>query len=756
MWLLFYFLLRYPGEMDTNSETGWDEWLSAHSTAELSTLLQLRPDVVVPPPTSFVVLSTRLTQQRSYRRALSHISRPLLCTLHTIGQSDTADRDTFPEEEIVTLLEYALIFEPTPETLRLAPGLAEVLPHLPVDFTTSQLRSASELRSQLNRLPISQRKALETLRDAGRCGKTSALREKHKNHPIAQLVVDDLLRVSNTEGSKDTVVLPEDVNDALHQSEAASQQNPLKIPLPHSDNTSTAFTLVEQVTPNAGAEAAALLLHQSQLLLDSIDRHPLQELADGGIGQRELSRLVNDTGITQPNLVFALEVLAALGLIEEGLLKDGEWTTTSATTQYLNLDAPKQWQLILEAWWDSARPWSGTPDERALSLHPQASDSQYQAVRHKLMELLTLWPDDVLKADFHDLAALAKWRYPLNTFLRGGTHFLDFVNSAAKLGITHNGILTSVGKALVSEDAQLLSHSIAETYPKPVDTLYIQDDYTALAPGPLSGDKADQMRKIAKVESPGLATVYRFTQESIRHGLDTGLTSSEILEFLTGLAATPLPQSLTYFVEDCARKHGSLRVGPAVAVLHAEDPTLIRSVMALPLAENCGLRLLAPTVAIVQVHPRELLTALQNAGLSPSIENTQGEVVSLIQHRPRPTLSNSYAVIPGEKPIYRGSPLTEERAAEMASRICANEETNRVAGSTYTGDDIIKCLEKAIASRHEVIIGFLKGNGTEAQARVLPTSMSAGRLDAFDKRTQRAYRFALHKLRFVRSIDNDK
>lgn len=78
-----------------------------------------------------------------------------------------------------------------------------------------------------------------------------------------------------------------------------------------------------------------------------------------------------------------------------------------------------------------------------------------------------------------------------------------------------------------------------------------------------------------------------------------------------------------------------------------------------------------------------------------------------------------------------------------------------MAGETYSGDELIKFLDQAIDRKQEVIVGFVKGSGVEAQARVLPTGMSAGRLDAFDNRTQRAYRFALHKLRFVRSINKD-
>lgn len=746
--------------MDTNTQYTWDDWLSTRSPAQLSLLLQLRPDVVVPPPTSQAVLSTRLTQQRSYRRALTQLSRPELHVLAELAASQQVPKDN---KHLPRLLDYALVFQSTTGDVGLAPGLAEVLHQLPLDLlSATSLRDAASLRALIDDLPEPQAQVLDTLKDAGRRGKTTALQEHKDDHPISKLVSRDLLRVDTrtTDAQHDTVILPEDVYDALHQSVAGAQDNPLELPLPESPARSSHDLLSDRISTNAGAEAAALILHQVQLLLEAIDAHPLQELADGGIGQRELSRLGNATGLSQDTLIFSLEILAALGIIEEGLLSAGEWTSTSSADRFLTASAPDQWELILEAWWNSPRPWSGTPQERALSLSPNAEDTQQLFIRHRLVELLALWDSEITSATPRDVASLAKWKYPLNTFLRGGAAFQDFWYSADALGVTSKGVLTPVGRALLQVgDDSALSSAIAETYPKPVDTLYIQDDYTALAPGPLNAENAEFMRRIALVESPGLATVYRFTQESIRHGLDTGLTASQILGFLTELSATPLPQSLTYFVEDCARKHGALRVGPALAVVHAEDPALITSVMVLPLAEDCGLRLLAPTVAIAQVPSRELLTALQNAGLSPSMENTRGDVVSLLKHRPRPTLTNGYTIVPGSGHSSGVSSVThalsEERALEMASRICAHEETNRVAGTRYSGDELIAYLEKAIKLHREVIVGFVKGDGVEAQARVLPTGMSAGRLDAFDQHTQRAYRFALHKLRFVRSIDSE-
>ena len=134
--------------MDLSTHTSWDTWLSSLSTESLATLLSLRPDVAVPPPTSLVVLSTRLTQQRSYRRALGNLNRPQLYTLNVLTCSTTelsvtslkkgsllSFLSTTEIEEILsTLVNYALLYPTSNDAYLPAPGLAEVLPHLPLDL----------------------------------------------------------------------------------------------------------------------------------------------------------------------------------------------------------------------------------------------------------------------------------------------------------------------------------------------------------------------------------------------------------------------------------------------------------------------------------------------------------------------------------------------------------------------------------------------------------------------------------------------
>ena len=69
--------------------------------------------------------------------------------------------------------------------------------------------------------------------------------------------------------------------------------------------------------------------------------------------------------------------------------------------------------------------------------------------------------------------------------------------------------------------------AMAAHLPAPVDHVLLQADLTAVAPGPLEGSLAQFMRLVADVESRGGATVYRFSAESLRRGLDAGWSSAQ-------------------------------------------------------------------------------------------------------------------------------------------------------------------------------------------------------------------------------------
>ena len=92
-----------------------------------------------------------------------------------------------------------------------------------------------------------------------------------------------------------------------------------------------------------------------------------------------------------------------------------------------------------------------------------------------------------------------------------------------------------------------------------------------MAPGPLERELADVLGVLADVESKGGATVYRFTPGSVRRALDAGQSAADLHAFLARHSRTPVPQPLTYLIDDVARRHGRLRVGAASAYVRCDD-----------------------------------------------------------------------------------------------------------------------------------------------------------------------------------------
>ena len=98
--------------------------------------------------------------------------------------------------------------------------------------------------------------------------------------------------------------------------------------------------------------------------------------------------------------------------------------------------------------------------------------------------------------------------------------------------------------------------------PSEVDRLYLQNDLTAIAPGPLAPHLDMRLRAMATRESRAQASTYRFTAETIDAALTAGETASSLRDFLGALSLTGLPQPLAYEIDRASARHGSLRVGP--------------------------------------------------------------------------------------------------------------------------------------------------------------------------------------------------
>ncbi|MFZ8757005.1 helicase-associated domain-containing protein [Microbacterium sp. HMH0099] len=117
--------------------------------------------------------------------------------------------------------------------------------------------------------------------------------------------------------------------------------------------------------------------------------------------------------------------------------------------------------------------------------------------------------------------------------------------------------------------------------PPEVDRVYLQNDLTAIAPGPLAPHLDVRLRGMAARESRAQASSYRFSAASIGSAITAGETAESLRDFLTGLSLTGLPQPLAYVIERSAAEHGRVRVArdeaSGLTRIRTDDATLARA-----------------------------------------------------------------------------------------------------------------------------------------------------------------------------------
>ena len=293
--------------------------------------------------------------------------------------------------------------------------------------------------------------------------------------------------------------------------------------------------------------------------------------------------------------------------------------------------------------------------------------------RRRVLAGLAELPAGVAPGSVAGLAELLAWRAP-----RRGGRLRDevagwVVTEATVLGVVALDAISTPGRALL-EDPDRLIPALRATLPEPVDHVLLQADLTAVAPGPLEPLLAAELELMAEVESAGGATVYRFTESTVRRALDAGRSVADLHLLLRTRSATPVPQALTYLLDDVARRHGRLRGGTAASFLRSDDEVLIAEVMAHPQAAELELRRIAPTVAVSELPLVELMDGLRAAGFSPAAEDTGGAVLDLTDRGRR--------TAPRRRPAARlGVPAEPdaEHLAALVSRLRAGDALSQGA-----------------------------------------------------------------------------
>ncbi|MFF6997475.1 helicase-associated domain-containing protein [Streptomyces sp. NPDC008313] len=325
--------------------------------------------------------------------------------------------------------------------------------------------------------------------------------------------------------------------------------------------------------------------------------------------------------------------------------------------------------------------------------------------------------------------------------------------------------------AAAAEAARIL----APLLPVPLDHVLLQADLTAVAPGPLERPLAETLGVLADVESKGGATVYRFTPGSVRRALDAGRSASDLHAFLTAHSRTPVPQPLSYLIDDVARRHGHLRIGAASAYVRCDDDTLLNEILADKRSAGLRLRRLAPTVLAALAEPAALLDGLRAMGFAPAAESAQGDVVIARAHAHRTPPRAAPEPVPDGPPVPDATLLNAAvraiRAGDLASTAPrrpapvpgggdaedgAEDGAGDGGGLPRTGAaETLATMQAAVLTGEALWIGYVNAEGAASQRVIAPIRVEGGFVTAYDHTAEEVRTYPLHRVTGVAELAGD-
>jgi len=720
----------------------FSDYLRSVDDASLLELFTARPDLVTPVPPDIASLAVRACSAPSLARAIDSLNQWQFQVLEAaaslnepfLEKSVVALTDKEAEGALEHLVTIGLVY-PSDDGMRLPTQLRDVIGTEPAGLGPASM--AKLKLSELDDAPADARKVLERLVWGPPRGSVGDI--KNPGPGVNWLLEKKFLVPLDQR----TVILPREVAIALRGGKIHKERF-IKQP-----SLSGANRIEQQINLAAIANVSTVLRWVEELLNFWADE-PADALRAGGLGVRDLKIISTHLGVDESCTAFVAELAYLASLIS--IDADDRILPSNKFDIWLMQTPADRWQMLASQWLITSRV-SGlvgrVEAKNVAALGPELDRVNAARVRALTLELLR--ENQGVAPEWNSFKEVLSWRAPLRRNSSLQDELAEWtLREAEWLGITGQGALSKYGaQFLVGDDLS----SINEDLPKTVDHILIQSDNTAIAPGPLEHEISQALAMMAEIESRGGATVYRFTESTIRRALDHGKTGDEIKTFLVKTSKTPMPQPLEYLIADVAKKHGKLRVGNTSSFIRCEDTALISQIMNDRKLEILSLRRIAPEVVICDMDATDAMRVLRECGYLPAGESANGMILTGPRSnraltKPRPPRVIGEVEVPdtetlktairtlrtGEKSTYRQTRLRQvaSEALGLLPRTTANET--------------MEILNQFIIDEKTLSIGYADNNGGVTHRIIDPIRISAGALIARDHATGEVQSFRIPRI----------
>lgn len=309
-----------------------------------------------------------------------------------------------------------------------------------------------------------------------------------------------------------------------------------------------------------------------------------------------------------------------------------------------------------------------------------------------------------------------------------------------------------------------------------------------------------------EVKKVDIMTTLLITRESLRLGMEQGMTGSEILEFLRGSSRKEIPETVLHLIDECAGRHGEVDVGPAGGYIVATDRVHVDELRANPRIhryikdvfeekvillspaadlgkvtrelEKMGYmpRVASDTLHVtgeglfhLTVRPEELYDLLAILNFAEGVEEEAGG--GIFEERLRPLLERLTIGAKGDfnpepyvKPLLstfrknfekRAGRQKDEENRKLKKQVnrLLTRSPRRSAPLRYTGENptsdpggVVKMIKFAIEYEMQVKIHYQRSTGAEVDEVIEPESLQTERVYAFSPDDNEHHTYAVGRI----------
>lgn len=452
-------------------------------------------------------------------------------------------------------------------------------------------------------------------------------------------------------------------------------------------------------TPAAEAAAAERAFTATASLADILLRTldtPLGRIGTGGLGAADRRSLVESGAASDPETADLLVGLAgAVGLLAPD---ERVWLATAAAREWVTAPTVERWRHVATRLRDVAPQGVRDDDGGWLPLPAWDGARPFDAG----------WP-----------ARAQRWR-----------------ERAVLWGMaTPEGAVPAWATRLVTgHDADL--DLLQGFLPQEVDTVFLQNDLTAIAPGPLAPPLDVRLRSMTRRESRAQASTYRFDADTVDAAFTAGETADSMRAFLSALSLTGVPQPLDYLISRAATRHGLVRVGAdpdtGWARVRSDDTSTIETIAVDQALRPLGL-VREGAGLVSRLSPDAVFWALADARYPVVAVDADGAPHAIARAR----LGETSPPLP---PTIAYAPLIARLRAESAD----------AAGDAAW---LERELDQAVRAKAVVDVVVALPDGSERTFRLEATGLGGGRLRGRDRGADVERTLPLRSIRSVHPTD---